>query len=38
MAYRGIANPQIRVMSQDGNDVITSIDLPLIVRDGRNEE
>jgi|ETNmetMinimDraft_20_1059909.scaffolds.fasta_scaffold17399_2 hypothetical protein len=38
MAYRGIANPQIRVMSQDGNDVITTIDLPLIVRDGRNEE
>ena len=38
MAYRGIDNPRIRVMSQDGSDVIQSIDLPEIVRDGRKEE
>lgn len=38
MAYRGTANPRIRVMSQDGQDVIQAIDLPEIVRDGRKEE
>jgi|TARA_Y100000310_G_scaffold345615_1_gene467338 hypothetical protein len=38
MAYRGISNPMIRVMSTDGQDEIQAIDLPNIVRDGRNEE